>query len=270
LGLILAKIAVSIGTVLGLSMLAERVGPRVAGVLSGYPLGTAILLYFIAIEQGISFASESAVYALPGLIATLTFLYAYFIVSRSCTHLAVFPQIMLSSVGAFVTYLSVSWLFQLAEMSLIQAAITLLLAIGVALSLFRKIENVLILNRVRLTKRVVLLRAALAALIVLVISGLAAWIGPRWSGLLSGFPVTLYPTMLILHFTYGAAPVHTLIRNFPRGMGALWVYIIAVALGYPVLGLGLGTVLAFVAATVYLLFYSTFVWFRQKSVQAAR
>ena len=80
--LILAKIAVSIATVLGLSVLAERAGPRVAGVLSGYPLGTAILLYFIAIEQGITFASESAVYALPGLIATLTFLYVYFLVSK--------------------------------------------------------------------------------------------------------------------------------------------------------------------------------------------
>jgi hypothetical protein len=268
LDLILAKIAVSIGTVLGLSMLAERAGPRVAGVLSGYPLGTAILLYFIAIEQGIAFASESAVYALPGLIATLTFLYAYFIVSRKCLSLPVVPQIFFSSLGAFVTYLSVSWLFQLAPMSLIQAAVILLVAIFVALILFRKIENVRILNRVRLTKQVVFLRAALAATIVLVISGMAAWIGPRWAGLLSGFPVTLYPMMLIVHFTYGAEPVHTVIRNFPRGMGALWVYILAVTLGYPVLGLGLGTLCAFGAATVYLVAYSTFVWVRQKSVQA--
>jgi len=268
--LILAKIAVSVGTVLGLSVLAERTGPRVAGVLSGYPLGTAILLYFIAIEQGISFASESAVYALPGLIATLTFLYAYFLVSRKCTALPVIPQIVLSSLGAFVVYLSVSWLFQLAPMSLTQAAVILLVAIFVALILFRKIENVRILNRVRLTKGVVLLRAALAAVIVLVISGIAAWIGPRWSGLLSGFPVTLYPMMLIIHFSYGVEPVHTVIRNFPRGMGALWVYILAVSLGYPVLGLGWGTACAFGAATVYLVSYSAFVWVRQKSVQAAR
>ena len=268
--LILGKIAVSIGTVLGLSVLAERAGPRVAGVLSGYPLGTAILLYFIAVEQGITFASESAVYALPGLIATLTFLYAYFLGSRKCVALPVIPQIILSSIGAFITYLGVSWLFQLTSMSLIQAAVILLVAIFVALILFRKIENVRILNRVRLTKGVILLRAALAAIIVLVISGMAAWIGPRWAGLLSGFPVTLYPMMLILHFTYGVEPVHTVIRNFPRGLGALWVYILAVTVGYPVLGLGLGTLCAFGAATAYLVSYSTFVWMRQKSVQARR
>ncbi len=268
--LILAKIAVSIGTVLALSVLAERAGPRVAGVLSGYPIGTAILLYFIAIEQGITFASESAVYALPGLIATLTFLYAYFLVSKISVNLPVLAQIFLSSCGAFTGFLAVSWVFQLASLGLAAAATVLLVAIFVALVLFRKIENVRILNRVRLTKGVVVLRAALAAIIVLVISGLAAWIGPQWAGLLSGFPVTLYPMMLILHFSYGAAPVHTLIRNFPRGMGALWIYTLSVSLGYPVLGLELGTICAFGAATVYLVSYTTFVWMRQKSVQATR
>ena len=266
--LILAKLAVSIGVVLGLSVLAERAGPRVAGVLAGYPLGTAILLYFIGIEQGIEFASKSAVYALPGLIATLSFLYAYFLASRVVVSLPVLPQILLCSLSGFAAFLGVSWLFQLAQMSLTQAALILLVGIFVALVLFRKIENQVILNRVRLTKSVVLLRAALAAVIVLVISGLAAWIGPRWAGLLSGFPVTLYPIMLILHFTYGTAPVHTLIRNFPRGMGALWVYVVTVSLAYPVIGLTLGTLAAFGIATVYLIAYSTFVWLRRKSVQA--
>lgn len=267
--LIFAKLAVSISMVLGLSILAERVGPRMAGVLSGYPLGTAILLYFIAVEQGVTFASESAVYAMPGLIATLVFLYAYFQVSLRLGGLPVLSQIALSSLGAFVVYLIASWLFQLVSLSLTEAAVILLVAMGVAIVLFRKIENVQILNRVRITKRVIIFRAGLASLIVLLISGLAAWIGPRWSGLLSGFPVALYPTMLILHFSYGMGPVHTLVRNFPRGMGALWIYILTVSLSYPVLGLNLGTLASFGVATVYLVGYSTFVWMRQKSVQAA-
>ena len=265
--LILAKLSVSVGMVLGLSFLAERAGPRAAGILSGYPLGTAILLYFIAVEQGIAFASESAVYAMPGLIATLAFLYGYFYASCRLVRLPVIPQIVLSSLAAFAVYLAVSWLFQLTSMTLTQAAIILLFAIFAALVLFRKIENVKILNRVRVTKRVILFRAGLASVIVLIISGLAAWIGPRWSGLLSGFPVALYPTMIILHFSYGAAPVHTLVRNFPRGMGALWTYILAVSLSYPVLGLNVGTLVSFAAATVYLVTYSTFVWMKQKSVR---
>jgi len=57
------------------------------------------------------------------------------------------------------------------------------------------------------------------------------------------------------------------VRNFPRGMGALWTYILAVSLSYPVLGLNVGTLVSFAAATVYLVTYSTFVWMKQKSVR---
>ncbi len=48
--LLLAKIATAIIAVVGLSLVAERVSPRVAGILSGYPLGTAIALFLSALS----------------------------------------------------------------------------------------------------------------------------------------------------------------------------------------------------------------------------
>ena len=105
--LLFAKLAVSISVVLGLSILAERTGPRAAGVLSGYPLGTAILLYFIGLEQGVVFATESAVYALPGLIATLAFLYAYYLTSRLLSDCRMILQIPVSSVAAFGAFVDI-------------------------------------------------------------------------------------------------------------------------------------------------------------------
>ena len=266
--LLFAKLAVSISVVLGLSILAERAGPRAAGVLSGYPLGTAILLYFIGLEQGIAFASESAVYALPGLIATLAFLYAYYMASRLLISRSLIVQLPISSFAAFGAFMFVSWICQQIAFTRLSGAVTLLIAMIAALILFRGIENVRILNRVRLTRRVVLFRAILASLIVLGISGIAAWIGPKWAGLFSGFPVTLYPMMLILHVSYGTGPLHTVIRNFPRGMGALWIYILAVTVTYPLWGINIGTLLSFAVATTYLIAYSTLVWMREKSVRA--
>ncbi|PSJ19146.1 hypothetical protein CVH10_24380, partial [Halomonas sp. ND22Bw] len=58
----LAKLAVSSGVVLGLSMIAERVSTRGAGLLSGYPLGTAIALVIIGLELSPAFAADSAVH----------------------------------------------------------------------------------------------------------------------------------------------------------------------------------------------------------------
>lgn len=266
MSLFFAKLAVSILVVLGLSILAERAGPRVAGVLSGYPLGTAILLFFIAIEQGVPFARESAVYALPGLIATLAFLYAYYLVSRAMARSSRWVQMPAASLASFAAFVFVSWLGQLFTFSLFEAAGALLLAMGVSIFLFRAIENVSIGQRVRITRSIVAIRAAIAALIVVAISGAAAVIGPRWAGLFSGFPVTLYPMILILHWSYGIAPVHTVIRNFPRGMGALLIYIVSVCFTYPQFGAGVGTVLAFGAATIYLVGYSSVVWWRSRGI----
>ncbi|OSQ35632.1 hypothetical protein [Thalassospira mesophila] len=269
MGLFFAKLAVSIIVVLGLSMLAERAGPRVAGVLSGYPLGTAILLFFIAIEQGVHFAGESAVYALPGLIATLAFLYAYYVVSRLLCRQALVIQVPLSSLASFLVFVFVSWLSQMVSFTVLSASLALIVAMVVAIFLFRSIENVGISQRLRITRKIVAVRAATAALIVVAISGAAAVIGPRWSGLFAGFPVTLFPMILILHCSYGIGPVHTVIRNFPRGMGALLIYIVSVSYTYPLFGVGVGTLLAFAAATLYLAGYSSVVWWRSKAIARA-
>ena len=43
----LAKFGLSVSMVLGLGTIAVRASPRIAGLLSGYPLGTALALFFI-------------------------------------------------------------------------------------------------------------------------------------------------------------------------------------------------------------------------------
>jgi len=61
--------------------------------------------------------------------------------------------------------------------------------------------------------------------------------------------------MIIIHFTYGKKYVHTIIRNFPRGLGSLITYSLTVSIVYPVCGIYLGTFVSFTMATVYLLIY---------------
>ena len=73
-----SKIIVTVGMVLSLSAVAERVSPRVAGLLSGYPLGAAIALFFMGLEIGPDFAAQSAVYTLVGLVASQVFVYGYY------------------------------------------------------------------------------------------------------------------------------------------------------------------------------------------------
>ncbi len=61
--------------------------------------------------------------------------------------------------------------------------------------------------------------------------------------------------ILIVHFTYDRKHVHTIIKNVPHGLGTLIIYSLTVSLAYPAYGIYIGTVVSFLAATVYLIVY---------------
>ena len=258
--LIPVKILVTIGMVLGLSLVAERVSPRVAGVLSGYPLGAAIALFFIGLEIGPQFAADSAVFTLAGLTASLVLRVRLFRRVRPLPG----PGGRAGDRGR------AGRLFCGGR----GAAGATLLAAGCAAPAGRvhpglllplpPIRNVAITRSVRFTPAVMLLRACLAAAIILAITAAARVVGPAWAGVFSAFPTALFPLMLIVHLTYDKAHVHTIIKNFPLGLGSLIVYGCAVALGYPRLGVGWGTAVAFAAATAYLVIYGATVARRRR------
>ncbi|MFZ0612380.1 MAG: hypothetical protein WAM73_09100 [Desulfobacterales bacterium] len=249
--LVVLKILVTIVIVVGLSVVAEHVSPRVAGILSGYPLGAAIALFFIGLEVGPDFAAESAVYTIAGLVGSLCFVYAYY---RAARHFKK-GTILLSSTAATAAYFAAIAMLQTLGLSKITAV---LLTVGATLAfaiIFRDIEDSRIERPVRLTFRVLLLRAVLASGAIVMITGAAKWVGPRWAGLFSAFPTTLFPLILIVHFGYGLRPVNTIIKNFPRGLGALILYALGVSVVYPRCGVFWGTLAAFAAATGYLAAY---------------
>lgn len=258
--IVLLKIGVTLTTVVALSVVAEHVSPRVAGVLSGYPLGAAIALFFIGLELGPGFAADSAVYTTAGLVGTLCFVYGYYRTALRCRR----GEILASSAAAIVGYALAIGLLQTVNLTKPVAVLLPVAATGVFAYLLRRIPDTRIARPVRLTLRVLVLRAALAALILLAVTGAAHWVGPRWAGLFSAFPTTLFPLILIVHLGYGRVHVYTIVKNFPRGLGALIAYCLVVSLAYPAWGLYAGTAAAFVAATAYLVGFGAFVVVRER------
>ncbi|RMF14913.1 MAG: hypothetical protein D6758_10640, partial [Gammaproteobacteria bacterium] len=108
-------------------------------------------------------------------------------------------------------------------------------------------------------------RALVSAAIVLAVTGAAQWVGPDWAGLLSAFPITFFPMLVLIHAGYGPHPVRTLARYYPAGLGALITHATVVALAYPVWGVGWGTAAALILATVYVLLYQQLSQRRQRA-----
>ncbi|KPA19468.1 conserved hypothetical protein, membrane, partial [Candidatus Magnetomorum sp. HK-1] len=78
-GLLFYKILLTSIIVVCLAFVAEHISPKWAGLLSGCPTGTAITLYFYALENGLTFAGESAIFNVIGLVAMQMFIFCYYI-----------------------------------------------------------------------------------------------------------------------------------------------------------------------------------------------
>jgi hypothetical protein len=252
---LIVKILVTIAMVLALSVAAERLSPRVAGLLSGYPLGGAIALFFMGLEISPGFAAESAVHTPVGLMASQVFVYCYYRASIALRRWVVAG----SSAAALAGFFAAAWLLDLIPFSRTAAILVPIGSIFLFTALFRRLPNVAIARRLRLTLPVLLARAALAALIIVAVTGTAKTVGPARAGLFSAFPTALFPLMLIVHLTYDRSHVHTIIKNFPLGLGSLIAYAMAVSLLYPCWGIGLGTAAGFGVATLYLVAFGVVV-----------
>jgi hypothetical protein len=224
-----------------------------AGILAGYPAGSAISLFFIGLEIGPQFAGQSAMYNVAGLVALLIFLLIYIQVTAHIAAHRRWVAILSGAALATCAFLVTAALLRVINLPPWVGAGLTAGAILFFTYLFRRIHNAAIQRRVQLGPRVLIFRASISAGVVVLITGVAGLVGPQWAGLFSAFPATVFPLVLIVHHTYGLDQAHTVIKNVPVGLWSLVLYSITVSFAYPRLGLAWGTLASFGVATLYLL-----------------
>lgn len=249
MSLLFGKILVSVCVVLGLSWTAENVSTRVAGMISGMPLGAVLVLFFVGRELGPEFAADTAVGAVPSIAATVAFALGYFLGSRSGGRMA--PAV--STTSGLAAYLAVAAVLDRLDLQLaagVFLSLVVLVAVAAALHSF---EPNPIANKVRMTWSRMAARAGTAAAFVVAITSVAHLVGPQWSGLLIGFPMTFLPFLLIIHVAYSGDHARTIIRSFPLGLTSLLVFLVVASRAIPIVGVNvailgsLGIALAYLA-----------------------
>ncbi len=242
------KILVSVLVVLALSWVAENVNPRISGILSGMPLGAVLVLFFVGRELGPEFAAATTLYAIASITASIAFALGYFYASR----LKIRYSPLISSVCGLISFFVVAAFLNWIRLDLIAAiGLTLTTLIIVAYA-YHTSEVNKVQIKVKMTFMRLLFRSGLAAVFVVAITLLAQIVGPRWSGLLLGFPMTFLPFLLVIHMTYSATQVRTIIRNFPLGLIGLLTFLVAVNQAIPVFGVNVAIITALGCAIVYL------------------
>ncbi len=247
--LLLTKIFVTVLVILALTAIAEYASPGLAGIFSGYPIGTAIVLYFYGLEYGVEFAAISATYNLVGLIPTLTFACCYLQVIRRCGECSPVVPTIVAGIG----YLGVALLLGQFRYDVAVSVVLVIVAISLARYISYNRGEVVSTPVASYSSRVLFARMFMAAGLVVVITSLAGVVGAHWAGILSAFPLVLYPLILMIHLRYGATYVRSILGYFPGGLWSVLSYSLTVSYVYPLYGLGVGTVIGFAVATICLL-----------------
>jgi len=166
----MVKVLVSILVVVLLSLIAEVAGPRVAGVVSGYPLGAAISLLFIGIEINPAFAARSAVFTAAGLTGTVAFVGGYLLGLKAAEGRRRLPALGIALLPALAAYGLTAWGLSLFTINRGSALLIAMASMILADRVFRTIPDTAIHAKIQLGFGVTLLRAVFAALVILLIT----------------------------------------------------------------------------------------------------
>jgi hypothetical protein len=224
-----------------ITLAGRRWGPAVAGWLSGFPIVSAPVLFFIAVEQGTEFAGNAAA-------ATLSCVPAVLLFSTTYAWLATRANWMTSLAGALLAYFAgVVVLYLIAPPVYVSAPLVYAI-VWFAPRFFPAMQEVSALPTFRGTELV--LRMLAGAALVLALTYFAADLGPKLSGLFAMFPVLGIVLAVFSHRQAGAAFTIRLLRGMVFGFYAFTSFCLVVAL--TIVPLGIGIAFAFALATASL------------------
>jgi hypothetical protein len=248
----LVKITVSVAIVIGLAEVSKRINPMWGGILMGLPLGAGLSVYFIGQEQGVLFVLEGIPWAIGGLASTLLFCLAYL-----GTGLYIRTQRV---VGILICSAAATAAFLLSGKVLHSLSLTLATALLIFAVVW--VVNIKLLNRIPaelcdkktapLKGHELLLRGLVTAVIILLVTTAAPWVGARWSGIFSSFPSTLYALLVIIHYDGGNQLYPSVIRGFGYSVSTLVVFYLGCLWGMPVYGFIAGFIFSYGISAFYL------------------
>lgn len=207
------KLLITPALMLAISMAARRWGAGVAGLLSGLPVTSALVMLFLSLEQGTEFASLAVPGALAGLAAIQATYLSYFLMTRQVSALT-------GCVAALAVYGAAAFVVSHTGLLALSITATLLLVVLI-LAVTSKQTPPRAASYVALPRWAIPMRMLTATLLLLAITASATWLGPVVSGLLAPIPVIAWPLAVFAHVQGGRHELAAIIRG--NAIGAVGV-----------------------------------------------
>lgn len=244
------KILVIVGLTHGLRWLSQKAGPRWGGLIAGLPSTTAVVLFFLACENGEEYATRAADSGALGLCAGSALALAFSWAASSGRSMA------FSLAAAGVAFLGVAAVSPL--ILSLPAPLPLLLVISACCLLAIFAPNMPASSRTTSTSshrsswRGMILRTIIPAACVLSVTMLSQRLGTAGAGLLGTFPCMLTSMLVVTSLEDGVPVAGKLAQAFPMGQLATLSFVILFGQLCPSLGVTIALLVGYIAAVLTL------------------
>lgn len=237
--ILVLKLVVTPLLIAAATLVARRWGHGVGGWLAGFPLTSAPVSVFLAVEQGPDFAGAAATGTLLGLTALAVFCLVY---GRAARHVG-WAGSASAGLAAFGVCLAV---LSAVPASLSAAFALVCVSLALAAALLPATADTV--SRVKPPPWDLPLRMAVATAVVLLLTAAARQIGPILSGLLSPVPIFLLVLAVFAQLSEGPAACVRVLRGGVMGSFAFAVFFLVVGALLGRVGMGATYALASLAA----------------------
>jgi len=233
------------------TLLAERLGSKVGGLLANLPSNILISLLFIGLTQSVSFAAEASRAAPIGMLIDSIFLFVFILALKKGLKPAVVASLAtwfgLALIAGTLQYDNM--IVGIVAYALVTAFVFYILEYKMKIPAHDKSKKVY--SPLQLLVRAIFAGTVVASAIIIASVG-----GSFWGGLFATFPAVLTSSMVILTMLQGSAFAQATGKVMMLSSSNIAVYGIGVYLTYPTLGLMWGTLISFGAAFLWVIILS--------------
>ncbi|MDE2228508.1 MAG: hypothetical protein KGL11_05650 [Alphaproteobacteria bacterium] len=235
-----AKMAVTAAFVVGATRAAERAGPLVGAMVATLPISAGPAYLLLALEHDAGFIAASAVASLTANVANIMFCIVHAAVAQR-------RGLAASVVAPLAAWFACAAAIHAVAWTLADAIGLNLVVLGVGLPIANRFRHAA-MPPVRRHWSDVAVRAGMVVMLVAVVVGLSARVGPAVTGIFALFPIVLLSVVLIFQPRIGGPPTAALTANAVAGLAGLAVALVALRLAAVPLGaaaaLGLALVIS--------------------------
>ena len=232
------------------TLIGERVSLRWRGIILTIPTTTAIGLFFIGIAKSPIDAANAALYIPASAGASYTFVTIFTLLRNKGLVLSYFFALIFWGLFAslIITF----------PPSTFTNSILIFLVIPVIIGYLtvKSLPQIPDLKKFPMNFRHLFFRSLLGGFIIALGVFLSKTLVNIWGGIFTTFPAVFSSSLIIYYYLQGAKVIPSVSKSmfFPGAVG-FPLYVIVVNITFPIYGIWLGTLLAYLAYTAFLLFW---------------